>query len=876
MREWNYHIIDAAGRSYQIDNGMVVAIGNYKPMSHTPIGWQDIQIAWERSQSKYGIARNFSLPLGFVIDGLSILSYLNWSNNFEQQVNLLINRRTLYIDTTNYYFYYKYFYKGELDFSTYEYDNDTQKAQVGIMEGGLSKLLKANGDTEYEIDVLDEYIKMDGISLHKSVKFTVPPNIPLSNRVWGRFAMPLTKVGEDGFAAGVSVQDQIIESYADQQDYLAQSENWHLSVNDFFTSPVEFRYHGTIKFKCTKELPTGASLQLDIMRSTYLTDGNGNGFLTGTGVTPPSPGFFASRLDVTPSGNFTQDTIYTWSFDATGTLNPGEKSFLLGQLFTTVTGSIEIEVTSLEGSEIYVEYSTRQATTYPKCISLLNLYKRLGAKISGSEDDWTSEVLAARGDIKVTSGNALRRVANPTIKTTMNKLFNSVNVLLNLGMGIEGNKVVIEKKEHFFQTNNPIDLGEVKQYKDRWATDYIYNELKIGYPDVALENVNGRYAFNTSYTYTSPVKRVAKRLELTSDYKADPFEIELVRINYDGKDTTDSDKDNDNYFVQVATTTETFDGGNAYPLLRNSTITGVPDPATTFNAGITPASLVKVHKNWLAGVFNGFESGYLEFQTTQYNHDIVVDGVDQDAKVAISSLGAPLFKPVNFEFLTTFSSRANASMSLLTAYNENVEWLATGSAGVDFNNTSAPYTGTKSIFIPAATTLATFIKLSAPEPILTTSFTGLSFYLRLEGYMPISGNISVALYTGNTLIKTRHLNASQFNISLIGSYQKISVNESEFIESVASDYFDNVRISFAGFGKPAMYVDMIQMTVTPQDNLVDIMEQNPNRCFRFIHPNGKTFTGHSLKVAVAPNTEEEQGFLLLATGDTNLNDLIVS
>jgi hypothetical protein len=151
MRQWQYYIIDPSGNSYQVENGIVVAIGNYKPLGQTPIGWQNLSLVWERSAEKYGLTRTFSLPLGFVIEGQSILTYLNWKNNFEQQVFLLINRRTLYIDTNEYYFWYKFFYKGELDFSTYNYDDENAKAAINIMEGGLSKLLNADWDTVYEI-----------------------------------------------------------------------------------------------------------------------------------------------------------------------------------------------------------------------------------------------------------------------------------------------------------------------------------------------------------------------------------------------------------------------------------------------------------------------------------------------------------------------------------------------------------------------------------------------------------------------------------------------------------------------------------------------------------------------------------------------------
>ena len=254
MREFTYYITDKTGNSYQVENGMVVAIGNYKPMEHAPLSWQDMLISWERSESKYGIARNFSLPLGFVIDGLSILSYLNWSNNFEQQVNLLINRRTLYIDTNQYYFYYKYFYKGELDFSTYEYDNESSKAQIAIMEGGLSKLLKAGEATMREIPFTDDdiLVKLDGIILHKAVTYEIPAEIEVDNVNSHDVAVPTATIGVDGAAAGVALFDQQYEANFGLPEYYETSQNFLLAVEETFSSTVDVNIVGQLVMRCTQ------------------------------------------------------------------------------------------------------------------------------------------------------------------------------------------------------------------------------------------------------------------------------------------------------------------------------------------------------------------------------------------------------------------------------------------------------------------------------------------------------------------------------------------------------------------------------------------------------------------------------------------------
>jgi len=67
----------------------------------------------------------------------------------------------------------------------------------------------------------------------------------------------------------------------------------------------------------------------------------------------------------------------------------------------------------------------------------------------------------------------------------------------------------------------------------------------------------------------------------------------------------------------------------------------------------------------------------------------------------------------------------------------------------------------------------------------------------------------------------------------------------------------------------------IVFEIEPQAStaIVDLMEQNPNRCFSFIHPNGLTYAGFNLKMGIAANSLEEQAFQLLAIANQDLKTL---
>ncbi len=95
------------------------------------------------------------------------------------------------------------------------------------------------------------------------------------------------------------------------------------------------------------------------------------------------------------------------------------------------------------------------------------------------------------------------------------------------------------------------DLWEVKDFQVSVAEDLIYNTIKVGYPNQNYDDINGKDEFNTTHVYNTPLTRIAKELDLTSEYRADSYGIEFTRANLAGKKTTDSGTDNDVFIIQA-------------------------------------------------------------------------------------------------------------------------------------------------------------------------------------------------------------------------------------------------------------------------------------------------------------------------------------
>lgn len=696
LRPFLYYLTLEDGRCLTVVNGVVSQTGSRKPLVNTPDGWQEKLIAWERNQARHGIIRNYTAPLGFVRDGAQILKDILYKNNIEQKIFLVIQQLGLEYTVSHYKWLYEYLYKGELDLSTLKHDQD--KVTVSIMEGGLSKLLKANENTTYDINLTDDgwiFVKMDGIKRLFTRTAFAPVNQTLINAI--RYNLGVYEISREGTAPDViwlDVQRSPLGSFP----------------NDGYMVSVEreqvIRFRGSLSWEFLKNTTLECKLEVN--------DGSGSGSTSTT--------LFSSTGTEGNSG--------TAEFDETITVPAGHRVHFTAE---SNGAGLAVEHIAITASEIIAEYEYQYVETYVKARHPLDLFQALVEKITGARTNGESDLLDTKSNLPVTSGDAIRGIETAVIKTSFNQFFEAFNAVLNVGVGIESGVIRMEEKAHFYDDSDPIDLGEVKNLEVSYAADLVHNALKIGYTEPRVEDVNGKSSFNGTHQYTSPITRIAKELSLVSGYKADPYEIETKRINLDGRTTTDHQGDNDVHILNIdlttgvtsvgaalefhesgdditaptsirfvpgqkieitgsvsndgiytvlsvtdnganqsvfvdgaltdeqATVTIDFISGAVYDLKRETydTLEGIPEVSadTIFNIEeLTPKRLLLKHANWLHSIMDGFDTEKLKFQSTQRNDEVkTVLGavtVDENADVSISSLGTKLFKPFYFDFET--------------------------------------------------------------------------------------------------------------------------------------------------------------------------------------------------------------------------------
>lgn len=752
-----YYLTEEDGRCLQVVNGIVTSLANQQHLVDTPLGWQDLLISWEKDMKKAGVIRTFGTPMELPWDGAKIVGHTTLTENIERKIFLLIKKLSVEFDDINdtINFIYRFLYRGELDLSATEGEEDTVKCN--IMEGSLSKLLKANQGTVFEYPFDDEAImvKMDGMFIQGAFKWFVTAN--KGNSLGASMIAGMTQLNNDNVVPGLVIFDtQQISSVgspnADNLQYFAKSTQNITGVRlkatiPDFTSDI---FLPLLNLEVWNEVSNNLRLTINLA---------------------PNPPY--------PSGS-------TLVIDQLVDLVAGDRLFLRG-------------AATYAEFELQLEASSKYPTTYIQAYKAFDLYRRIIHNVAeepllvpGVDNAAKSDLLQANNNIAITCGDANRGLANARIKTHLNDFFDAMNAVLNAGMGIMGDKIELEEKAYFFDASDPYHLGEAKGLTWKWANDVRGNVVKIGYPKQNIDDVNGKYAFNNTHIYRSPITRIVKDIEIISPYLTDPFYIEINRLNLDGKTTTDNSSDNDvlmlsigdpvgpaseelfcvfyadgnkigigvhqlelvkgqkikitggandgkifrvlsvetlllaGYHVYVdgpvvddlggVTVTIEIVAGRVYELRRYTYDNqndpedfGIPSPTTTFNIEpFSPKRMLRRHGNWLRSLFWQFDNQKLGFNSTEVNGNLktIRDGVtikESDDQL-IMDLDPMLFKPVDLEF------EIDVPVDLVEILEANpqrcfsVDWL--GIRYVGFLR--------KAAIAPASGASQTFVLLSAP------------------------------------------------------------------------------------------------------------------------------------------------------------------
>lgn len=492
-------------------------------LQHDPTGWKDILVKYARNTKYWGLFRDMTVPMNFAGDGATILRHQMWNYGSEVITWLALQK----LDRLSFPYIYKPWYLCEMDFSKFKQTRTT--VSVNAMEGGLSKYLKANEATSYELpvntDVQKKVVYLDGLPFENTIEYNIfSQDVLNSSFVGGHeyWHLGMGIISNDGTTQGILSQDQVLTNYPPY------------ALNNYFNNSVTKNYTlhvtGEINF-------TAKAHNSRIAISIQKTD---------------SAGTVLTTYDVFLEADVAQDSINNVPFSFDIPMAPGQ-SVTLNSRTPTETGFINIS-----SGKLIASYQVTFTQSFTECLTPFRVFELLAAKITDGKYGVQSSFLqTVSEELLLTCGQALRKYqATSVLKTSLNDFFQSFR-RYGIGLGIlrdpiNGDKLIIEKLEYFFRSDIAVlNLGEISDLSVDVAEDISFNTIKAGFKNQTIDKVNGRDEFNVTQLYSTPNTRIIKELDLVSTYRADMYGIEVTRIDLFGKDTTDNTADNDVFMISV-------------------------------------------------------------------------------------------------------------------------------------------------------------------------------------------------------------------------------------------------------------------------------------------------------------------------------------
>jgi hypothetical protein len=530
------------------------------------------------------------------------------------------------------------FYKGELDLTGAE--GTDESITVNIMEGGLSKYLSANENTEYELDIdvpEARYVEHDGIELKQKASYLVT-NGALPNDLGGA-TLSLQLLGNEGVNQISATTQQRVKTGNTVGD-IWNANSWFLTTGNSATD-IKLNWNFNVFMQLASGVgginPTSVFLHMYTLQDSSTRQ-----------VT------VLQQLPITDP-----ILLYNHKHNFSGSLTTTIPANSKCVLYLTANQNRDLTFWTYDNDgEFTIDYNYRHRVTYPKALPPMYVAQKLLDKMTGGGYQFTSNFIANNwNNLLITSGDALRGIQGAKLKTSWRSFYDSYNSVCNLAGGIRNQILTVEQKSNAYQSTLQLDLLDVNDFKDVVASEYLYNVFKFGYPNTDTRDVNGRDEFNVTVTYTTAVTKVSKTYDMVSKYMASMYEIESIRINLDGKTTTDGENDNTVFFLHTETTQRAGGVGQPavyYRLLRNvyDSITGLISPSTAYNLELHPELCMRRHGNFIRGSLFWLDGTDIVRETSDKNDRVVVikNGLTYigNKNTRVGTLDPALFVPIMF------------------------------------------------------------------------------------------------------------------------------------------------------------------------------------------------------------------------------------
>lgn len=596
-------------------------------LTHAPMGWAEDEFRFVRDMKMFGVFQKFAqTKMQFVKEGRDFVVKCYEGFGVNADVNIKVEETTSNRVTRTRF-------EGKLDFSQLRITR--LYAEIDVKDGSFVDLVMSRADVK--VNILDD----------KSIDGKTITPATLSDVV-----IPDIHIGYYGYCGYPTI--------ADPKQYGVHVVPLHVLSSNF----TELRDTQNYPGMADGSFFAPATKDYDNMGVTIHVKGTGRfGNAVGVGFS-----FVLVKQDIA----LNREVLITKSFETYANIDFTESvdlTLLTGEYLLFETSCIaNIEFEYQEVAVIVSNPITTIQSKTSKGVYYDEAFRAVIAKITGNNNAFTSSIFNDIFNGMILSGRSFRNISgyNPCISISLNDLFNSLSIL-NIGMGFENGKVVVEPVRYFFNDTLILDVSSRLKstlVEREVATELYANRLSFGFDSYNYDFSGGIYEYNTESEWSTPIKPVTTQFQIKSPFRADSSGIYQALLEED--EATAIESDEDVFLLDVV------DVGGTITARTNQgfdVVTGALNEHAIFNLDYSPARSLIRWGAYLRSMLHQNLSGFIRFQKSDKNTLLETQKtgeslVKENADIQIKDLAVNYFMP---EILTCEFPIQDEDISLLLA-----------------------------------------------------------------------------------------------------------------------------------------------------------------------------------------------------------------
>lgn len=586
-----------------------------------------------------GVISEVSFEISFVLSAKDFVKDIFFRKGLYGKALLKIYRRGNFDND------YKLIKDINLDFSTYQEYAD--RVTVEAAKFDLLEIINSEGKTKYEVPVSEisdtkkwKYERMNFIN--NGVYELVTSDMKVA-QITDLIAFSLNLSSSELIPGeGIDFVSQTL-TYG-KTNYFIQNNG--KSVNMHIKMMFKFIFEGEIKVHNPFETEIDKNSLLSIQLYRLSSEGNFKESIKSWFLAPETLSIDGEKY----TGIFSD----TMNVDKIVTIEPNERICLgfssvnnMGMAVTIQSGYYRFESLEEGNKPILTAYYTTKSQESHEIdiIDPTTLMQHYLNEMSGVNGLFSVQINWSESNYKtmLIAAESIRQIPGAKLYGSPNDFFDWMKVL-GYEYDIDGTKLIFNFRDEYFKSS----FAAMSMRKDEIAdliikadNTYAYTSVEIGYDKQDYDTMNGRCEPNGMFSYTTGyITRTDNKLSLISPYRADSIGIEMLCQESD-KQTTDTDSDNDVFFVALKENSEDYsEYKDIY--IEDKDFSSLK----LFNAPFNPYYLIKRNQSLI-----GINADKVKFKATDMSRTaIIIDNGQSVDPYADQIISKKLFEPIIYNF----------------------------------------------------------------------------------------------------------------------------------------------------------------------------------------------------------------------------------